>query len=195
MTKVFFYYLCICFFSVFSLAFLSPFLGNSWAKGPRPVIEDISLAKSNHHLVAYMSLENPLNQETIAVLKSGIQIRLTFQVEIKEPSFPFDKIIAEKRYSRILKYDNLKKDYMMVEGPPSPRVVTVNSMEEFKNLAFNLNKADVLSLNRLTERKRYIFRAKASLEIIEGSRPFEGLLNFFSSDKIETEWHEIPFTY
>jgi hypothetical protein len=101
----------------------------------------------------------------------------------------------ERNYTRLLKYDNLKKDYMVAAGPPSPKVVTVNNREEFESLAFHLEGAEVMPLRALKEKKKYNFRVKAYLEIIEGSRPFEGLLKLFSSSKIETKWHEISFTY
>jgi hypothetical protein len=159
--------------------------------GQEAEISDFTASNSENNLLLYLAVTDWFTEDMEAAIHNGIPITFSFSIDLfaRRRNWP-DKKISTHEFSHIMKYDSLKKEYLVHRNEKGDNKVTA-SLEEAKNLMSEINGFTVLPLNELSPRTSYRLRAKAKLARKTMPSYFHYLVPFSSPWDFETKWREI----
>lgn len=160
-----------------------------------PAVHELTVANSKDRLLAYFSLEHGFTTQVVEAVRTGVPVRFTYQVELRQDRFLWDKKLAVVRLSRVITYDSLKNEFRIVQEGPAPKTTTVRSLEEAEAMACQVNDLPLVPLSGLKSGRTYRLRVRGGAEKVASSLPFQGLLEIFAPWGFTTGWHEISFRY
>jgi hypothetical protein len=106
-----------------------------------------------------------------------------------------DKKVTSIQLSHTLKYDTLKKEYIITRSWEGERPLTVKSLIEAKSLMSEVDSLEIVRLEQLEKGRQYQIRAKAELDRMTLKFYLHYVLFFLSFWDVETDWHTIDFIY
>lgn len=156
----------------------------------------MTISNTRDNLLLYFNIENAFRENIVTAVNSGVTISFSIPVTVHRPrSFWFDKKLKHEELVHTLKYDTLKKDYVVTRSWKTPEEVTLKSFDEAKKLMTRVDGLTLLSLEDLEKGEHYRIGAKAQLKKI--SRPYylKYVLFFLTFWDFETDWKSIDFIY
>lgn len=166
------------------------------AKAKGASLEDIVVTNTRDDLLVYFSVRDCFTTEMIKAIQNGIPTTFNFFVQLFEKKdYALDKKIADLRVSHTIRYDNLKKTYLVTLGEKKGKVVSVKDFEEAKKLMSEVVGLDVAKLTHLQRKRRYRVRMMAQLDRIELPFHLHYVLFFLSLWNFETDWCTVEFGY
>lgn len=166
------------------------------AKAKGASLEDIVVTNTRDDLLVYFSVRGCFTTEMIKAIQNGIPTTFNFFVQLFEKKdYALDKKIADLRVSHTIRYDNLKKTYLVTLGEKKGKVVSVKDFEEAKKLMSEVVGLDVAKLTHLQRKRRYRVRMMAQLDRIELPFHLHYVLFFLSLWNFETDWCTVEFGY
>jgi N-dimethylarginine dimethylaminohydrolase len=166
------------------------------AKAKGACLEDIVVTNTRDDLLVYFSVRDCFTTEMIKAIQNGIPTTFNFFVQLFEKKdYALDKKIADLRVSHTIRYDNLKKTYLVTLGEKKGKVVSVKDFEEAKKLMSEIVGLDVAKLTHLQRKRRYRVRMMAQLDRIELPFRLHYVLFFLSLWNFETDWYTVEFGY
>jgi len=164
----------------------------AFAQDQNARLANMTVTNTRDHLLLYLSVEGAFMEETKKAILSGIPMTLTFITTLYQVNnLWFDNKMADINTTHTIKYDNLKKEFIITRSSESGEHLVTKSFEEAQKLMAQIDGLKIVSLGRLKKGEKYQIRAKA--ELGKPTLPF--YLHYVSLKDTETDWHTIDFIY
>jgi hypothetical protein len=159
-------------------------------------LENIIVTNTRDNLLLYLTAKDAFSAKIIKAIQSGVPATFTYYINLYHVrGLWFDKKIAEIQLTHTLKYDNLKKEYVLKRSWEDNRPLVVKTLEEAQKLMTEVDSLKVVPLSRLEKGQQYQIRAKAELNKMKLPFYLHYVLFFVSFWDIETDWYTIDFIY
>jgi hypothetical protein len=158
-------------------------------------ITNMTVTNIDDSLILYFDVENAFTEKILAALDTGVTISFSFPINIYRVRHLWkDKKVAQIDLINTIKYDTLKKDYLITRPWKSPVSYTVKSLDEAITL---MTRIDGLPLSPADFIKGDAYRVRVKARLNKITRPLylKLVLFFMNSWKLETSWEYIEFIY
>ncbi|HSO10088.1 MAG TPA: DUF4390 domain-containing protein, partial [Desulfoprunum sp.] len=114
-------------------------------------IVDLTATGSDTHLLLFGSLRNSFTEEMLEGLHSGIPIRFSFFIELRQQtSTTADKVVVSRSFAHTLTYDILKETYRVELEEDRRQSHTFASLLDAQSVLNDLNGIKVIELSQLS---------------------------------------------
>ena len=153
------------------------------------------VTNTRDELLIYLNVEDAFTDKIVEAILSGVPTTFSFYISLSERrNYWVDDKIKELKVSHTIKYNNLKKEFIISRSWESKPIVT-QDIEEAKKLMTEIDSLKVISLDKLTKGTRYQISAKAELSRFTLPLYLHYVLFFVSLWDFETDWYTIDFIY
>ena len=174
----------------FAIIFMLQNLAFAQDQGAR--IANMIVTNTRDHLLLYLNVERAFRDEIKKSILNGVPATFTFFTSLYQVNnFWFDNKIADINTTHTIKYDNLKKEFIITRSSESGKHLVTKFFEEAQKLMAQVDSLKIISLGRLKRGEKYQIRAKAEL----GKLPLPFYLHYVSLKDFETDWHTTDFIY
>lgn len=159
-------------------------------------IANMTVTNTRDDLLLYLNVEGAFKEETKKAVLNGVPATFTFFTTLYQVNnFWIDNKIAAIKTTHTIKYDNLKKEFIIKHSLESGEHLVTKSFEEAQKVMAEVDGLKIVALGRLKKGEKYQIRAKA--ELGKPTLPFylHYVLFFVSLRDFETDWHTIDFIY
>lgn len=184
------------------LKFALPILFFIGLVSSRPVLAaearltDIVITNTQDYLLAYFSVADCFTEDMERAIDNGVSTTFTFFVKLYEVrNWWWDRSIADLKVSHEIKYDNLKKVYIMRLSSKDNKVIYVKDFDEAKKLMSEIVGLKVTELRNLQRGNHYQISMMAELDKIRLPFYFHYVFFFLSLWDFETDWYTVDFRY
>lgn len=177
-----------------ALSLAGLFMGRpAWSAEAR--LTDIVITNTQDHLLAYFSVVDCFTEEMKRAIDNGVSTTFTFFVKLYEVrNWWWDRSIADLKISHEIRYDSLKKVYI-VRLASSSKPIYVKNFSEAKKLMSEVVGLKVTELHNLQRGNRYQISMMAELDKIRLPFYFHYVFFFLSLWDFETDWYTVDFRY
>ena len=159
-------------------------------------LADIIVTNTRDDLLIYMNVEGAFTEKMKTAVLSGVPTTFSFFIELyKERDLWFDFKIAGIKVTRTLKYNNLKKEFVVKQSGGNTGPIVTQSFEEAQKLMTEIDSLKVVPLSALEKGGHYQIRAKAELSKLTLPFYLHYVLFFVSLWDFETDLYTIDFIY
>jgi hypothetical protein len=159
-------------------------------------LSDVIVSNTRDDLLVFLDVEGAFNDEMKKGILKGVETTFFFYINLyQKRNMWFDNKIAEIKTKHMIKYNNLKKEFVVTRSWEKDKPLVTKSFEEAQKLMAEINSLKIIPLNSLQKGNQYQIRAKA--EVGKLTLPFylHYILFFVSLWDVETDWHIIDFIY
>ncbi len=168
--------------------------GLSYARGAK--LADIYITNSRSHLLVYLKVKNAFTKPIVKAIISGVPTTFSYFINLTEiRDVWMDKTIVEVTLTHTIKYNNLKKEFIITRSWDNGKPVQVKSFVKAKKIMTQIRGFKIIPVSQLEKGKKYRISAKAKLSKM--SLPFylHYLMVMASMWEFETGWYTIEFDY
>ena len=159
-------------------------------------LSNIIVTNTNKDLLVYLNVEGAFREQTVNAIMSGMPASFSFFVMLyQKRSMWFDKAIANIEIVNSIKYNNLKKVFIIERSWENGKIRTAQSLQEAQKLMSDVDGLKIILLNKLEKGKQYQVKAKAQLSKLTLPFYLHYVLFFVSLWDFETDWYTIDFIY
>lgn len=159
-------------------------------------LKNMTVTNTRDTLLLYAEVENAFGEDIMTALNSGVTLSFSFPISIRRiRNFWFDKKISQTELINTIKFDTLKKEYIITRTWKNQEPQTVKSLDEAVSLMTRIDGFSLLPLSRLEKGESYRVAAKARLNKISRPIYLKYVLFFLNSWNFETKWTFVDFTY
>jgi len=162
-------------------------------------IKNILISNSYNNLHIRFLLANSFNQKMEEAIETGIPTTFKYYINLyQQRSFWSDKLITATTLSRTLKYDNLKKEYMVTTKNSNENggsSLVLPTLSEAKKIMNTVEISSFYPMWKLERNKTYYFKIKADSKGVEPPLYLHYLLFFLKWMNFETDWFVEEFKY
>jgi hypothetical protein len=179
------------------ITFLVLFLTQQSAMGQNARLSDITITNTHDDLeLVYLKVKGTFTEKMKEAVSNGVPITFLFFVTLhKIRRLWGNEEIANIQITHTLKYDNLKKEFIIKRSWEDDEPIIAKSFEEARKLMSEINRLKIVPLNRLEKGERYQLKAKAELSKVTLPVYLHYILVFMSLWDFETDWYSIEFVY
>ena len=160
------------------------------------VLKDIVVTNTRDDLLVYLNAQGAFRDKIKTAILSGVPATFSFFITLSIPrSFWPDKTLAHIKAAHTIKYDSLKKEFIVKRSWEKGETLVTSSFEEAQKWMTEIVSLSVAPLKALEKGKRYQIRAKAELSKLTLPFYLHYVLFFVSLWDFETDWYTIDFTY
>ncbi len=144
----------------------------------------------------FLRVKGAFTEKIKEAVRSGVLAQFTFFVRFYEVrEFWFDEKIADMTIIHTIKYDNLKKKFIVKRSWENNQPVVTSSFDEAQALMSRIDSLKIAERGALEKGGQYQIKAKAELNGFTASFPLRYILFFVSPGDFETDWHAVDFIY
>jgi hypothetical protein len=179
-----------------ALLVLLLFIGSLPAQAQEAKLNNIIVTNTRDDLLVYLTVEGAFREEMQEAVLSGVPTTFSFFVNLyRVRNFWPDEGIAALKLTHTLKYNNLRKEFIVTRSWENDKQWVTQSFAEAQRLMSEIDSLPVVPLSRLEKGKQYQIQAKA--ELSELTLPFylHYILFFVSLWDFETDWQSVDFLY
>lgn len=159
-------------------------------------LTDIIVTNTRDDLLVYMSVEGAFTDKMKTAVLSGVPTTFSFFIELyKERNMWFDIEMADLKITHTLKYNNLKKEFIVKRSWENADPIVTQSFEEAQKLMAEIDSLKIVPLSKLEKGRHYQIRAKAELSKLTLPFYLHYVLFFVSLWDFETDLYTIDFIY
>ncbi|MCD4717547.1 MAG: DUF4390 domain-containing protein [Desulfobacterales bacterium] len=159
-------------------------------------IKDIAVINSWDHCILSFSVTGCFTEEMKKAIDNGIDTTFTFYIELYEVrKLWWDRQVADLSVSHSIKYDNLKKVYMVTLSEKDDKVFYVEDFDKAKKVMSEIKGFGITRLHNLQKGKRYQVRMMTELDKITLPFYLDYVFFFLSLWDFETDWYTVDFSY
>lgn len=160
------------------------------------ILTNIIVTNTRDDLLLYLTVKNAFPAKIEETINSGVPAAFSFYINLyRVRSFWPDREITEIEVTHTIKYDNLKKEYVVTRSWEGNVPTTVKTFEEAKKLMTEIDSLTIVTLQKLEKGRQYQIRAKAKLSRLTLPFYLHYVLFFVSLWDFETDWYTIDFIY
>jgi len=159
-------------------------------------LADIIVTNTRDDLLVYLNVEGAFREKIKTAIFSGVPTTFSFFINLYQTrGFWLDKRIADIEVSHTIKYNTLKKNFVITRSWDTNNPAITDSFTEARKLMTEIDSLRIISLNNLEKGRQYQIRAKA--ELSKRTLPFylHHILFFMSLWDFKTDWYTIDFIY
>jgi len=159
-------------------------------------LQKIVVDSTNGNLVVSFKLENVFSSQMKDVVLNGIPITFTYLVALHEiRDFWLDKKIINLKIDHMMKYNVLKKEFVIKRSWQIDEVLITESFDEAQILMTEISGLKIIPFNWLDNGNRYQIGIKA--ELSKANLPFNlrSALFFSPSWGFATDWYILDFSH
>ncbi len=181
---------------LFLLFFGMIFLTGSSVCAETASIENMTIKNTRDNLLLYFQLENAFTDRILKAIDSGVKISFSFPVRVykKRQLWPDEKIV-DTTLHHTMKYDALKKEYLITRSWKPEKTITVKTFDEAKKVMNNVDGFNLVLVEKLVRGELYRATAKAEQDKLSLPYYLKYILFFLSFWEFETDWSLIDFEY
>ena len=159
-------------------------------------LTNIIVTNTRDDLLLYLEVDGAFNDEMKKAILSGVPTTFSYFITLhKVRTLWKDKEIADLNISHTIKYDNLKKEFMVKRSWQNGNPLITKSFEEAQKLMKEIDSLKVISLSTLEKGSQYQLGAKAELSKLTLPFYLHRVLFFLSAWDFETDWYTVDFIY
>lgn len=160
-------------------------------------LTDMVVSNTRDHLLLFVRVEGAFTEKMKQAVLNGIPISFSYIITLEKinPLFLPNKKVAKRKITHTIKYESLKKQFVVRRSWEDNRPLTTQSFEEARRWMSEIKSLAVAPLENLQEGKRYRIRAKAELDTVELPFYLNYVFFFVSLWNFETDWHSIEFVF
>jgi len=159
-------------------------------------IKDIAVINSWDHCILSFSVTGCFTEEMKKAIDNGIDTTFTFYIELYEVrELWWDRQVADLSVSHNIKYDNLKKVYMVTLSEKGDKVFYVEDFDKAKKVMSEIKGFGITRLHNLQKGKLYQVRMMTELDKITLPFYLDYVFFFLSLWDFETDWYTVDFSY
>ncbi len=159
-------------------------------------LTDIIVTNTRDDLLVYLNVEGAFKEKMEKAILSGVPTTFSFFISLyKVRNLWFDKKIADVRATHTIKYNNLKKEFVVKRSWESGEPLVTESFEEAQELMAEIDSLKIVSLSKLEKGRHYQIRAEAELSKVTLPFYLHYVLVFVSLWDFETDLYTIDFIY
>ena len=159
-------------------------------------LTNIIVTNTRDNLLLYLTVRDAFPPKIEKTVHSGVPATFSFFINLyRVRDLWLDKQIADIKVTHTMKYDNLKKQYIVTRSWESGKTLAAKSFDEAKKLMTEVDSLVIVPLDRLEKGKQYQIRAKAELSKLTLPFYLHYVLFFVSLWDFETDWYTIDFIY
>jgi hypothetical protein len=159
-------------------------------------LTDIIVTNTRDDLLVYLTVEGAFREKTKNAILSGVPTTFSFFISLyQERNLWFDKEIADIKITHTLKYNNLKKEFIVKRSWENDDPLVTQSFDEARKLMTEIDSLKIVPLRVLEKGRRYQIRAKAELSKLTLPYSLHYVLFFVSLWDFETDLYTIDFVY
>jgi hypothetical protein len=166
------------------------------AAGKEVRLESIIVTNTRDDLLVFFNIEGAFTDKMEKAALSGVPITFSFFVHLyRVRNLWPDKKISSLKTTHTLKYNSLKKEYLIKRPWDNDKNLSSQSLSEAQKLMTEIDGLKIARLKDLEKGEQYQIRAKA--ELSKKTLPFylHHVLFFVSLWDFETDWYTIDFIY
>lgn len=166
------------------------------SKGQEARLENIIVTNTRDDLLIYLNVEGAFREKMNKAVSSGVHITFSFFIDLYQVrSLWLDKKIEELKITHTLKFNSLKKEYVIDRSWDNSKPIVTESFEEARKIMVTIDSLKITRLKKLKKGEQYQIRAKA--ELSKKTLPFylHYIFFFVSLWDFETDWYTIDFVY
>jgi hypothetical protein len=153
----------------------------AFAQDQNARIANMTVTNTRDHLLLYLNIEGAFRDDTKKAILNGVPATFTFFISLYQvKNFWFDNKIADITTTHTIKYDNLKKEFIITK-----------SFEKAQKLMAQVDSLKIVPLTKLKKGGKYQIRAKAE----RGKLTLPFYLHYVSLKDFKTDWHTTDFIY
>jgi hypothetical protein len=159
-------------------------------------LTNITVSNTRDDLLLYLNLEGAFSEKLNKAVLSGVPATFFFLTKLnKVRSIWVDQGIADIIVTHTIKYDNLKKEFIVRRSGRNNEPEITKSFSEAQKWMSEVNSLKIIPLGQLEKGQQYQLRTKA--EVSKQTLPFylHYVLFFVALWDIETDWYAIDFIY
>jgi len=159
-------------------------------------LTDIIVTNTRDDLLVYVTVEGAFREKMKKAVLSGVPTTFSFFISLyQERNLWFDKEIADIKVTHTLKYNNLKKEFIVKRSWEKTTPLVTQSFEEARKLMAEVDSLKIVPLSVLEKGGHYQIRAKAELSKLTLPLYLHYVLFFVSLWDFETDLYTIDFIY
>jgi hypothetical protein len=159
-------------------------------------LSNLIVTNTSNDLLVYLNVEGAFREQTVNAIMSGVPASFSFFIKLyQKRSMWFDRTIADIEIANSIKYNNLKKEFIVERSWESGRIRTAQSLQEAQKLMTDVDGLKIIHLNKLEKGKQYQVKAKAQLSKLTLPFYLHYVFFFVSLWDFETDWYTIDFIY
>ncbi len=159
-------------------------------------LSNLIVTNAGHELIVYLNVDGAFREQTVHAIMSGVPASFSFFIKLyQKRAIWFDKTIANIEIANSIKYNNLKKEFVVERSWESGKLHSAQSLQEAQKLMTDVDGLKIINLNRLEKGKQYQVKAKAQLSKLTLPFYLHYVFFFVSLWDFETDWYTIDFIY
>jgi hypothetical protein len=175
------------------------FLGFGWqtfALAQDAKLANIIVTNNRDTLLLYLTVEGAFNKKMEEAILSGVPATFSFFVNLYQSrNFWPDKNIADTTVTNRIKYNAMKKEYIVTRSWEGKKPNIVKTFAEAKMLMAEVDSLKIIPLRKLVKGRQYQIQTKAELDKLTLPLDLHHILFFLSLWDFETDWYTIDFIY
>lgn len=159
-------------------------------------LANIIVTNTRDDLLVYLTVEGAFREKMKKAILSGVPTTFSFFIQLfRVRNFWHDKEIAEIDITHTIKYNNLKKEFVITRSWENNQPLVTKSFVEARKLMSEIDSLKIVPLSWLEKGSQYQIRAKAQLSKLTLPFYLHYVLFFISLWDFETDWYAIEFIY
>jgi hypothetical protein len=159
-------------------------------------LSNLIVTNTSNDLLVYLNVEGAFRDQTVNAIMSGVPASFSFFIKLyQKRSMWFDKAIADIEIANSIKYNNLKKEFVVERSWENGRIRTAHSLQEAQKLMSDVDGLKIIHLDKLAKGRQYQVKAKAQLSKLTLPFYLHYVFFFVSLWDFETDWYTIDFIY
>ena len=160
------------------------------------ILTDIIVTNTRDDLLVYLTVEGAFREKMNNAILSGVPTTFSFFISLyQERNLWLDKEVADIKITHTLKYNNLKKEFVVKRSWENGDPLVMQSFDEARKLMTEIDSLKIVPLRMLEKGRRYQIRAKAELSKLTLPYYLHYVLFFVSLWDFETDLYTIDFVY
>ncbi len=171
-------------------------IGRHVAFAQEASLTNITVSNTRDDLLLYLNLEGAFSEKLKKAILSGVPATFSFLAKLtRVRNMWLNQDIADITVIHTIKYDNLKKEFVVRRSWRNNEREVTKSFSEAQKWMSEVNSLKIIPLGQLEKGQQYQLRTKA--EVSKQTLPFylHYVLFFISLWDIETDWYSIDFIY
>ena len=157
-------------------------------------LQNMVLDSKDKNLILSFKLEKAFSEEMKEVILNGTPITFTFLVVLREiKDFWLDRKIVDIKIDHLLKYNVLKKEFVIKRSWEIDEVSITKSFVEAQHLMAVISSLKILPFSWLENGNRYQIAIKAELSKANLPLNLRSVMFFSPSWGFETDWYILDF--
>lgn len=180
---------------VFVLTMIFVFCTNLYAS-QNAVVSDVQLTNTRDNLIVYFKIKNAFTDKINEAVLKGVPASFSFYIKLDQITKNLmNNEVADYKITSTLKYNALKKEFVVSRLWKNEKPFITDSFEEAKKIMTEIDNLDVTALVNLVKGDKYKLELKAKLDKVTLPLYLHYVFFFVSFWDFDTKWHVVKFTY